>query len=110
MDPAELTAAMGAALRRLLEQEGFDLPISFVALARNGSVLAGRYHLADSSGALSGEAGLDCDILAEAYVQGIFALPLNLMFVDARGKKAARVLIEGPDRESQWFFDKPSMN
>jgi len=79
MDPAQL----GAILSQLLAR-GFETPIHLAALGVNGSVIACRYTAAD-------EGTLDAKVIAQHIERGSFVLPINLVFVDARGE-AARVV------------------
>ena len=96
---------IGTAIERLVLREGFELPLHAVVLGRNGSVLASRYQRSDSS-------GLDCEILAAEVLDGVYATPVNIMFVDSTGQRAARVVISGSDGDSRfWLFgDEPTTN
>ncbi|MFC1572958.1 hypothetical protein ACFL6M_05095 [Candidatus Eisenbacteria bacterium] len=95
-NPANVTRAIGETLRRLVVQEGFQLPLHCVVLAKNGSVMAVRYS--------QGEPGYA--LLAQAAVDGVFRPPVNIMFVDATGLKAMRMTIESSNKEPlYWCFD-----
>jgi hypothetical protein len=77
-------------LRAILEElvdRGFESPLHFVALGKNGSLLAGRY---DWWGGLE---SLRVTVTAQAIPEDGFALPVNLLFVDIDGD-AARVVID----------------
>lgn len=78
----EMTQAVADALQALLEQ-GFKLPLRVAAVSVNGAAAVLTYD--------AGRDGLAPTFLLEPT--GDFALPLNMMFVDARGE-AARMLIE----------------
>lgn len=89
MDPEKLAEV----LEKLLAA-GFQPPLHFAAIAKNGSVLAGRYDaVADGS--------LDATMLAQALVEDMFLVPVNMMFVDHRGE-VARVVLSA-DREPLVF-------
>jgi hypothetical protein len=60
---------------------GMALPFTGVAVDVHGSLLGVRTD------------GENPKVLAERYVRGVFALPINIMVVDAKGE-AARLLIE----------------
>ncbi|MFC1572143.1 hypothetical protein ACFL6M_00945 [Candidatus Eisenbacteria bacterium] len=102
-NPANVTRAVGETLRRLVG-EGFQLPPHCVVLAKNDSVMAVRYQRAE------GEPG--CVLVAQTAIDGVFRPPVNIMFVDATGMKAARVTIEASDREARCcvFDHEPSEN
>jgi hypothetical protein len=79
-----LTLAMAEALRVLIEEHGFEPPLFLSVIAVNGSVMAFRYR--------QGDDGPKTEVLAEYLDATGFALPINIMFVDARGE-AARMRI-----------------
>lgn len=112
MNVDEVTTEVARTLKRLVNDEDFELPIQCVVLARNGSLLAVRYRPVAEIEAADGQTGLTCDILAESYADNLFILPVNIMFVDATGERAARVVIETPESEPRsWVFgDEPSGN
>jgi len=75
--------AVGEALGVCIER-GFVLPFHAAAVGVNGSTIVVRY--------LATDAGIAPEVLAEHYESEVFAAPVNIMIVDARGE-AARVLI-----------------
>ena len=79
-----LTLAMANALRELIEEHGFEPPLFLSVIAVNGSVMAFRYRQCDD--------GPKTEVVAEHLEAAGFALPINVMFVDARGE-AARMRI-----------------
>lgn len=82
----ELTAEkIGAILTQLLA-DGFEPPIILTGVGKNGSLLAVEYTPAD-------EGHLSSEILAERVRDETFTVPVNLLFVDARGE-AARVVLD----------------
>ena len=81
-----------AEILKKLQDEGFVLPYSFVTIGVNGALIAGVF-----SEAASGD-GLDCTFTAEHLPdERGFLMPVNMMFVDARGE-AARVVLKGPEQ------------
>ena len=90
----ELARGLGTAISKLIES-GFELPFHVTAVAVNGSIQAYRYER-DAKG------GLQATMLAGHDEGGLFALPINMMFVDRCGK-VAHVLIESPGAEPKIF-------
>jgi hypothetical protein len=80
----DLSRDFGEMLAHLMEA-GFKPPLHWAAIARNGSMMAGRYEVTERG-------DLDCEIVFSDEAD--MAVPVNLMFVDCRGE-AARVVI-GP--------------
>lgn len=85
-----LDSEYGAEILRTLLDKGFQLPIYWVAVGINGSILAAQYEA-------SGDKDLTCNFLIEHCPSGTVQFPINMMFVDSQGQ-AARVLIKGPDK------------
>lgn len=79
-----LTEQFASFLSTLLAQ-GFETPIHWIALAVNGTVIAGRYD-AEPDGSLK------ATLTAQHMVGRGFALPINFVYVDQRGE-AARFVI-----------------
>jgi hypothetical protein len=84
-DP-RVAAQLADALRMMLDDLGFELPLHFAAIASNGAVMAGTYRLDEAGGELA------CRVTVEPT--DMVTTPVNIMYVDARGE-AARVVI-GP--------------
>ena len=86
-----LTLHIGNVLRDL-SMRGFQAPIYTVMVGSNGSILAGTF-----TGGTGGT--FDFEASAEHYPDPVFALPVNIMFVDGKTGEAARVVIDRPDQE-----------
>ena len=87
-----MTPEVIAEILEKLQGEGFVLPYSFVAIGVNGALMAGVF-----AKAASGD-DLDCTFSARHLPdeRGVL-MPVNMMFVDARGE-AARVVLTGPEQ------------
>lgn len=85
-----LGAHMGRFLASLLTEHAFELPVHFVMIGRDGSIMGGTYAKNEHEG------GLDADVTVSHAPSGVLTLPVNIVFVDSRGA-AARVLI-GPEQ------------
>jgi len=83
----ELTQQMAIFLGELIDK-GFELPITFASIARNGSVIVGRYTYKENGD------GLDCEVIAEQISPPGFALPINTMYVDQDGKAAKSEIVQ----------------
>ena len=88
LDPRDV----GRILDSLLAQ-GMVLPLQMVSVGLNGALMAGSFVTASS--------GEGLEFKQTALQGGDFQLPINMMFVDAKGE-AARVLIE-QSQEPQIF-------
>jgi hypothetical protein len=80
---------MAEIFEKLLE-EGFELPMYWVAVSANGSIAGARYETSDGE-------HLNFVPLVDHSPSGIFQVPVNMMFTDTKGR-AARVLFEGPGK------------
>jgi len=83
-----LAQQLGECIEALLVH-GFELPLYFTCMSVNGMMVYGCYTEGE------GEDGLHCDIRASYGSEEGFVIPLNIMFVDQRGK-AARVVLRDP--------------
>lgn len=72
-----------------LIQMGFELPLRWVAIGVNGSMLMGEIEWEDAE-----RPSLCCRVLGEYVKKGILTPPVNMMFVDRSGE-VARVMLEG---------------
>jgi len=61
------------------------MPITLACVAINGAVICSKYSTHGSA---------DCEILAERIPSEGFRLPINMMFVDARGEAWRAVISE----------------
>ena len=71
-----------------LQAKGFEAPLYFSAIAKNGSMDMGSFTRIGET------ADLTPTFLAQHSTGGLHALPIHILFVDSRGS-AARVVIEG---------------
>lgn len=82
-------------IQQLLDH-GFEMPIHFAAVGTNGSVVAGTYRRSRRNGAR-----FDCQITVRTEDHDLTS-PVNIMYVDRRGKSALIVL-----RNSQDAINEP---
>ena len=75
-----------AKILQLLLERGFELPIHCAVIGVNGSLFAALFRRA------AGENRLSTTCTAQHFVDDGFVLPINMLFVDARGE-ATRVLV-----------------
>jgi hypothetical protein len=83
--------AAGESLAEAIESmlaDGFELPIYFAAIGRNGSMVCGQYTQA--------EVGLKAEFLAERIQDEGLETPMHIMFVDSRGE-VGKVSFTRPD-------------
>jgi hypothetical protein len=78
-----------ASVRQLLDG-GFEMPIHFVAMGTDGSVVVGTYRL-------SPDRELDCQITIPPPKEEGLSAPVNIMYVDHNGKAALVVVRRGQD-------------
>ncbi len=78
--------ALAGILDELLER-GFQLPIHCAVMGVNGSLMAALFNK------LPDEERLSTTCTAQYFVDEGFTLPINMLFVDARGE-ATRVVVE----------------
>jgi len=83
----QLSHHIAAVVEQLLEG-GFEFPIHLVAVAVNGSIIAGSF----------AGPGKGFETSAHQTIGEGFTLPINLMFVNSKTGEAARILINGPDQ------------
>jgi len=82
----EASDQMGRILAHLLSVDHFILPIRFAIVSSNGVVVAGEH--------IDGDDGyLETTFLVEYFPEGtqLMDTPINIMFTDSTGNKAARV-------------------
>jgi hypothetical protein len=72
-------------LQQLLAKR-FAMPIHFVAVGTNGSLVAGTYRTSTEG------AGFDCLITVQTLNAGGLTAPVNIMYVDSKGESALVVL------------------
>ena len=94
----DLIAQLAQAIEELTTERGFEIPLYVAAIAANGSTLALHYRWADPS---KPEEGLNAVLVADYMIEPGFQLPINFMFVDATGERAARLVLNQTDR--QWL-------
>jgi len=84
-DQNELIQALADGLNDLIAG-GFILPFYASIVALNGYIITAKY--------IEGTEGLDVEFLGEISTDdGLLQVPINIMFVDARGE-AARMVID----------------
>jgi hypothetical protein len=81
-----LTPHFQAALHMLIDEHGFQPPIFMAMVAANGSTLTGTFYGPD----------LTSEITSSHDVDGMYKMPINVMFVDSITGNAVRVTIEKP--------------
>jgi energy-coupling factor transporter transmembrane protein EcfT len=81
----DLSEAIIALLTQIIDS-GAKMPISLVCVGLDGSMKYSRYRTNDQGAA-------DCEVLAETISAQGFALPINLMFIDARGEAYRAALL-----------------
>ena len=72
-------------VRQLLDS-GFEMPIHFAAVGTNGAVVAGTYRAAPHG------RSFECQITVQTMKPEGLTAPVNVMYVDRRGKAALIVL------------------
>jgi hypothetical protein len=75
----------GQSIKELLAS-GFELPIHFAAVGTNGAVVAGTYRAA------AHRRSFECQITMQTPEPEGLTAPVNVMYVDRRGKAALVVL------------------
>jgi hypothetical protein len=75
----------GDSIRQLLNS-GFEMPIHFAAVGTNGAVVAGTHRAAPHGGSF------ECRITVRTMKQEGLTAPVNVTYVDRRGKAALIVL------------------
>ncbi len=86
------------AIDDLITEQEFEVPLYVASIAANGSAFVFHYRWANPE---HPEEGLDADVVAEHVVGDGFIFPINFMFVDATGERAARLVVNQKGR--QWF-------
>jgi len=77
-----LDQQLSLVLKRLLE-ENCKPPFYCTIVSKNGGMMFGRYTLAD------GEEGLDFELINQtSSPEGMFGLPIYIMFIDSEGQVA----------------------
>ena len=94
----DLIEQVAQAIEELTTERGFEIPLYVAAIAANGSTLALHYSWADPS---KPEEGLNADLVADYTVGPGFQFPINIIFVDATGERAARMVVS--QKGSQWL-------
>jgi hypothetical protein len=83
----DLSEAIGALLSQMIDS-GAEMPIYLVCVGLNGSMIYSQYRANDRG-------ATDCEVLAETISEQGFALPINLMFIDAHGDAYRAALLAG---------------
>lgn len=97
-DFRDFCVRFGGLLKHLRERD-FEFPIHFCVVATNGAIYAGSYELEDPESLCF--PSLEAKFLAKGSIT-VFRLPLNVMFVDAKGKSAC-VIFDGSELdEFEW--------
>ncbi len=86
----DLIAQVAQAIEELTTERGFEIPLYVAAIAANGSAMILHYRWTDAA---HPEEGLDADLVADHSVDPGFQFPINFMFVDATGERAARMVL-----------------
>ena len=84
----------GSSVQQLLDR-GFEMPIHFVAVGTNGSVVGGTYHRT------SNDRDLVCEITIQSTNPNGLTAPVNIMYVDRRGESAVVVLRQTPEKQAE---------
>lgn len=79
-----------ASIQQLLDH-GFVMPIHFAAVGTNGAAVTGTYQF------LPGDSRFECQITAETPDPEGMIAPVNIMYVDSKGKAALLVLRQNSD-------------
>ncbi len=93
-----LIAQVAQAIEELTTEREFEIPLYVAAIAANGSAMILHYRWTDAA---HPEEGLDADLVADHSVDPGFQFPINFMFVDATGERAARMVFSQTGR--QWL-------
>jgi hypothetical protein len=83
----DLSEAIDALLMQMIDS-GAAMPIYLACVNRNGSMIYCQYRANDRG-------TTDCEVLVETISAQGFALPVNLMFVDAHGEAYRAALLVG---------------
>jgi hypothetical protein len=94
----DLVEKIAHAIDELITEQAFEVPIYVASIAANGSTLVFHCHWTDQE---HPEKGFDADIVTEHNVEPGFQFPINIMFVDATGERATRMVMSQKDR--QWM-------
>ncbi len=94
----DLIEQIAPAIEELITELGFEVPLYLASLAANGSIVALHYRWTDPA---QPEEGLDADLVADHTVGPGFQFPINMIFVDATGERAARTVVS--QKGSQWL-------
>ena len=94
----DLIKQIAPAIEELITEQGFEVPLYLASIAANGSIVALHYRWTDPA---HPEQGLDADLIADHAVGPGFQFPINIVFVDATGEGAARLVVS--QKGSQWL-------
>ncbi|HEY3836524.1 MAG TPA: hypothetical protein VGL72_08130 [Bryobacteraceae bacterium] len=83
-----------SSVQQLLDR-GFEMPIHFVAVGTNGSVVGGTYRRKPDGD------DLDCEITIPSTSAAGLTAPVNIMYVDRRGESAVVVLRKSPEEKAK---------
>ncbi|MBO0857343.1 MAG: hypothetical protein J2P21_02595 [Chloracidobacterium sp.] len=81
-------------------QNGFVLPYYVISIGANGTLLAFEMRLNERLGS---SGGLSPTLFAERMMGGGIRPPINVLLTDPAGR-AARMLIEGLEKEPEFFW------
>ncbi len=93
----DLLAQIAPAIEELITEQGFEVPLYLASIAADGSIVALHYRWTDPT---QPEEGLDADLVADHTVGPGFQFPINIIFVDATGERAARMVVS--QKGNQW--------
>ncbi len=94
----DLINQVAQTIEELITEQGFEVPLYLASIAANGSIVALHYRWTDPT---QPEEGLDADLVADHTVGPGFQFPINMIFVDATGERAARMVVS--QKGSQWL-------
>ncbi len=94
----DLIEQIAPAIEKLITEQGFEVPLYLASIAANGSIVALHYRWTDPT---QPEEGLDADLVADHTVGPGFQVPINMIFVDATGERAAGTVVS--QKGSQWL-------
>jgi hypothetical protein len=84
------------AISELINEKGFQVPITTACIAANGSAFIFHYRWHDQE---NPKEGMDVDILVERNPKAGPMPPINILYVDATGERSALVVLREEGRK-----------
>ncbi len=80
----------------LINEQGFQVPITSACIAANGSAVIFHYRWHDQE---NPKEGVDVDMLLERNPKAGLPPPINILYVDATGERSAVLVLREEDRK-----------